>query len=601
MLRKILIPAVLILLSYGFWISPEFKEISAGVAIFLFGMLSLEEGFRAFSGGMLEKVLQKSTSSTFRSISFGCAVTTVMQSSGLVSVLAVSFLSAGLIDLMQGIGIIFGANIGTTSGAWLMAGLGLKINISAYAMPLLVFGVLFVFQQSKTYKGWGYILVGLGFLFLGIHHMKEGFETFKETIDLASYTATGIKGIVIFVLIGVFATIAMQSSHATIVLVIAALAVGQIAYESALLITIGANIGTTITAVLGSLNSNIEGKRLAGAHFLFNLISGILAIIVLGPTILVVDSISNFLGIAQSDFTLKLAVFDTFFKIVGVAMFLPFMKQFVSLLQMVFKEKPKSKDKNLETIQYLNDSVLELPATSLVAITNETKHLYDIAFKIIANGLILKRRNILSNMDIESVINDEYTKKEVDVNREYLARVKEISGTILDFSTRAQLIMAEDDIKKIYELKLANKSIVAAIKATQHLCKNMKTHTKSPNQYVKEEYNFIRMNLVELLRAIHIIATSIHCDEILLLLSKAKVLAEKNDIFANGALDDLIRKGLIPNEIAISLMNDSAYAYEISENLIAMAEALFVRNRNDINNFTKEIILNDEDVDELLA
>ena len=126
MLKNIVVPVVLIFLSYGFWISPEFKEIAAGVAIFLFGMLSLDEGFRTFSGGMLEKVLQKSTSSTFRSIGFGCAVTTLMQPSGLVSVLAVSFLSAGLINLMQGIGIIFGANIGTTSGAWLMAGLGLK-------------------------------------------------------------------------------------------------------------------------------------------------------------------------------------------------------------------------------------------------------------------------------------------------------------------------------------------------------------------------------------------------------------------------------------------------------------------------------------------
>ena len=350
------------------------------------------------------------------------------------------------------------------------------------------------------------------------------------------------------------------------------------------------------------MNSNIEGKRLAGAHFLFNLISGVIAIIVLGPTMLAVDSIGNFLGIAQDDFTLKLAVFDTFFKIAGVLMFLPFMKQFVLLLNTVLKDRPKNKDKNLEIIQYLNGSVLELPSTSLVAITNETKHLYDIAFKIIANGLILKRRNIISNMDIDDVIKDEYVKKEVDVNREYLARVKEISGAIFDFSTRAQLVMEEqEDVKKIYELKVANKCIVLAIKATQHLCKNMKIHTKSPNEYVKKEYNFIRKNLVELLRAIHTISTSIHCDEILLLLSKAKILAEKNDIFANGILDDLIRKGLIPNEIAISLMNDSAYAYEISENLIAMAEILFVCNREDIKNISKDIIINDEDIDELLA
>ena len=139
-----------------FWISPDFKEISAGVAIFLFGMLSLEEGFKAFSGGALKKILQKSTDKTYKSIGFGIISTTVMQSSSLVSVLTISFLGAGLIGLAEGIGIIFGANIGTTTGAWLVAGFGLKVKISAYAMPMLVFGVIFIFQKSKSLKGIGY-------------------------------------------------------------------------------------------------------------------------------------------------------------------------------------------------------------------------------------------------------------------------------------------------------------------------------------------------------------------------------------------------------------------------------------------------------------
>ncbi|MCK5293284.1 MAG: Na/Pi symporter, partial [Arcobacteraceae bacterium] len=178
MLKKIFLPTILMVLAYGFWLSPDFKEISAGVAIFLFGMLSLEEGFKAFSGGTLERILQKSTDKTYKSIGFGVMATTVMQSSSLVSVLTISFLGAGLIGLAQGIGIVFGANIGTTTGAWLVAGFGLKVKISAYAMPMLVFGVILIFQKSKSLKGIGYILAGLGFLFLGIHYMKDGFEAF---------------------------------------------------------------------------------------------------------------------------------------------------------------------------------------------------------------------------------------------------------------------------------------------------------------------------------------------------------------------------------------------------------------------------------------
>ena len=124
-LGKVLLPSIFIILAYGFWVSPDFKEISAGIAIFLFGMLSLEEGFRAFTGGILEKILKRTTNRLWKSLSFGVLTTTIMQSSSLVSVIAISFLGAGLIGLAQGIGIVFGANLGTTTGAWLVAGFGL--------------------------------------------------------------------------------------------------------------------------------------------------------------------------------------------------------------------------------------------------------------------------------------------------------------------------------------------------------------------------------------------------------------------------------------------------------------------------------------------
>ena len=149
MIGKIFLPSILLVLAYGFWISPDFKEISAGVAIFLFGMLSLEEGFKAFTGGVLENLLRRTTDKLWKSLSFGVISTSIMQSSSLVSVITISFLSAGLISLAAGIGIIFGANLGTTTGAWLVAGFGLKVKISAYAMPMIIFGVILVFQKSK--------------------------------------------------------------------------------------------------------------------------------------------------------------------------------------------------------------------------------------------------------------------------------------------------------------------------------------------------------------------------------------------------------------------------------------------------------------------
>ena len=598
MFRKILLPTILAILAYGFWISPDFKEIAAGVSIFLFGMLSLEEGFKAFSGGTLEKILQKSTNKLYKSVGFGILTTTIMQSSSLVSVLTISFLGAGLIGLAQGIGIVFGANIGTTTGAWLVAGLGLKVKISAYAMPMLVFGVILIFQKAKSLKGLGYILAGLGFLFLGIHYMKDGFEAFKDTIDLASYAVTGYKGLFIFTGIGVFATVVMQSSHATLVLIITALAAGQISYENALALAIGANIGTTVTAILGAMSSNIVGKQLAGAHLIFNGVTGLIAIVFIHQLMSAVEFVSAAAGIASDDYALKLAVFHTIFNVIGVLVMVPFIGKLVTFLESVLKVDTTKR--NIDNARYLNDSVLELPSTSMAAIIRETKHLYENAFEIITHGLNLKRSNIISSMPLEQVIKEEYSQNAVNIDEFYNNKIKGIYGEIIDFSTRAQSDMSPKDIEVLYKLKLANRDIVEAVKGTKHLQKNLLKYLKSPNSHIKAEYNRIRKDLAELLRNINIIATTDEEDVILLLLAKTKVHTEKYDILANGTLDNLIREKLITNEMATSLMNDSAYAYDISKNLIEMAEVIFTDRNSNTPSLNEELAMSDDDIKEIL-
>ncbi|WP_373031288.1 Na/Pi cotransporter family protein [Sulfurovum sp.] len=600
MLRKILLPTIFIILAYGFWVSPDFKVIAAGVSIFLFGMLSLEEGFKAFSGGTLEKILQKSTDKLYKSIGFGILTTTIMQSSSLVSVLTISFLGAGLIGLAQGIGIVFGANIGTTTGAWLVAGLGLKVKISAYAMPMLVFGVILIFQKAKSLKGIGYVLTGLGFLFLGIHYMKDGFEAFKDTIDLASYAVTGYTGLFIFTGIGIFATVVMQSSHATLVLIITALAAGQISYENALALAIGANVGTTITAILGAMSSNIVGKQLAGAHLIFNGVTGLIAILFIHQLMYSVDAISAYVGIANDDYALKLAVFHTIFNVIGVLVMVPFIGKLVTFLESTLKVDSARSDAGYDSARYLNESVLELPSTSMAAIVRETKHLYENAFEIITHGLNLKRTNIISSMPLEEVIKESYSQDPINVDEFYNNKIKGIYGEIIDFSTRAQSAMSPNDIEILYKLKLANRDIVEAVKDTKHLQKNLIKYSQSANTHIKEQYDIIRRDLSELLRNINIIATTDEEDVKLLLLSKAKVHTEKYDILANGTLDKLIREGLITNEMATSLMNDSAYAYDISKNLIDMAEVTFTDISTNTISFNEELAMNAEDIELIL-
>src|SRR6056297_3885911 len=286
------LPVAISALLLAFWISPNAQEIAAGVAIFLFGMLMLEDGFRLLGGGRLERLLAAATRSTPRALLFGVVSTTLLQSSSLVSVVTISFLSAGLISLIGGIGIVLGANLGSTTGAWIVAGLGLKVNIAAYAMPMIAVSVLLLFQKAAVARGIGYALAGVGFLFLGIHYMKLGFEEFQGQIDLARFALTGLLGLLVYTLLGAAATVIMQSSHATMVLVLTALAAGQITYENAIALAIGANVGTTVTAVLGGLGANYQGRRLALAHLLFNIATAAVALVFVAQLRAAVDVIA---------------------------------------------------------------------------------------------------------------------------------------------------------------------------------------------------------------------------------------------------------------------------------------------------------------------
>lgn len=570
MLKKIFFPSILIVLAYGFYASANFKEIAAGVALFLFGMISLEEGFRAFSGGVLERFLKKSTDKLHKSIAFGVVTTTLMQSSSLVSVITISFLSAGMIGLYQGLGIVFGANLGTTTGAWLIAGFGLKVKISAYAMPMLVFGVVLVmFQKSKAFKGIGYILAGLGFLFLGIHHMKVGFEAFKSTIDLSAYAVPGLLGLLLFTLIGIVATVVMQSSHATLVLILTALGSGQISYENALALAIGANVGTTITAILGSLTANVEGKRLAGGHLIFNAVTGIVAIILIGPFASAVEFISASVGIAARDYTLKLAIFHTLFNLAGLMLMIPLLGGMVKLLEKTMHAKQSEYGQP----RYLTESSTEFGETALEAARLEIEHLYDNGFFIMAHALDFHRSEILSDQDLEAVANQRGHRIEIDIDEDYDTNVKGLYGAIIKFLAKAQAQIPGDHTDRVFDLRKAALHVVEAIKGVKHMRKNLSKYTVSDNAHIRGEYNKMRVLLGTIMRQLAQIQNADNARS-RATVEDLKQQVKTADVLVNGVLDNLIRNGHITAEMATSLINDSVYARHVARHLLEMAEQL---------------------------
>jgi phosphate:Na+ symporter len=556
----------------------------------------LEDGFKLFSGGFLERVLEKATGSVAKSVGFGILTTTIMQSSSLVSVIAISFLSAGLISLVAGVGIIFGANIGTTTGAWLVAGFGLKVNISAYALPMLAISIVLVFQKSKYLRGMGYVLAGLGFLFLGIHHMKEGFEAFKDQFDLTRFAMTGFLGLAVYTLVGASATVVMQSSHATMVLIITALAAGQVSYENALALAIGANIGTTITAIIGSFTANYQGKRLALAHLIFNLVTAGVALIFIGPIRISVDYVSSGVGISDTDYALKLAVFHTIFNVLGVVLMLPTLRRLITFLEQTIVQP----EEDLSQPKYLSEAVDEFPETTQIAMRREVQHLYDNAVELIAHGLNLSRHELFATRDIAATVAASNKPIEIDIDERYEHRIKILYSAIVEFATRVGAKdMPADVMDDIYTMRDVAGRIVRAVKSVKHLRRNTTHYTETPQGVITDLYNGLRAEIGRILVEVHKLELADPEDRSSLWLDQERILVEKDAQDTTGNIESLIRDQLLSASAATSFMNDSNYAYSTMRDLLDAARAYYIETEDAMAEVERILTLEDDELSEV--
>jgi len=575
MIKRWIFLIVLIILAAVLFFNPNFKTIAAGVSILLFGMITLEEGFKTFTKGPLKAILRKATNKLYKSISLGALVTAFIQSSSLVSVITISFISAGLISLAGGIGLIFGANIGTTATAWLVAGFGLKIKISILAMPMLIFGIIFSFQKSSTLKGVGNILTGLGFFFLGIYFMKDGFDVFSQDFDLTVYAVPGYLGVIIYTGIGIFITTILQSSSASLALILTALSVGQIEYDNALAMAIGTNIGTTITALIGSVGSNIAGRRLALAHLIFNLVTGLVALAFIYPLTRLVDKLSISFGIAADDYTLKLALFHTIFNVLGVLIMIPLIHK---LEQFLLRFVRDHRIKDIDEPKFLNEAALEFAGTAISSLENETKYLFENAtYEIVTHALNMHRSDISSNLKPKALVKKSTKEIDIDVRNLYVHKVKTIYGKILEFATRTQteLELNKAQNKRISEIKIANRKMVEVIRDVKELRRNVSKFTNSDNEYIKKEYNGFRKQMVKVFRAIYAFKMDENKEtsyaELLEMRKKAKVRSKRD----SNQINNLIRKNLITTNMASSVVNDHDNVDDMIKNLIEVGQLVY--------------------------
>lgn len=555
------------------YMSKSFLVISFGICIFLYAITVLENSFSMLTN--IENFLKNMTTTRFKSFSFGLLVTTVMQSTGLISILAISFLSAGLIDLASGLSIVYGTNLGAVTGIWLIAGFGVKVDIANYAMPLIIIGVICIFNKSTRIKGAGYFLFSIGLLFLGIHYMKSGFDNIKGTMDLSKFAMQGVSGLLVYTFIGLILTVIMQSSHVVLTLAITALSANQITYENSVAIAIGSNVGSTVMAILGSFNANAEGRKLTVAHVVFNVTSALITLIFVNFFMWLSDQTAKVMDIADDDYTIKLAIFHTYFNVVGVSIFYPLTSTMVKLLNKYVKLGKKRN--KVDTAYYLDEKSLQFTSSALEVLNKEIDHLYSNTSSIISKSISINQLDIKSELSTQEIINMRNTPIKINFDELYSNRFKEIYSQIIDFAITASSKAKKDDVKKFMDIRRAALILAESIKDIRNAQPNFYKFMSSNNPYIKSEYEKLRIKLLKSLRAMDKVRNVKDEDCINSSLKELEQICyDKFDL----ELDVLLVDKKISNTMATSLMNDSAIVQNVIKNLLEILTIIFSNDKN---------------------
>jgi phosphate:Na+ symporter len=330
-----------------------------GIGLFLLGMILMTEGLKSAAGDALRSGLARFTGGPARAVVSGAGITALVQSSSATVVTTIGFVSAGLLSFTQAVGVIFGANLGTTSTGWIVSLLGLKLSVGAVALPLVGVGALARFLLHGRAASLGLALAGFGVIFVGIDVLQEAMASLAGTVQPGRIPGGTLAGRVLLVGAGVAMTVILQSSSAAVATTLTALHSGAIDLGQATMLVIGQNVGTTVTAALASLGASVPARRTGVAHIVFNLVTGAAAFLLAPVFVFLVEDAALLPG--ARDPAVALAAFHTAFNALGVALLLPVAPRFAALvIRMVPERGPR-------LTRHLDPSVARLPAVALEA------------------------------------------------------------------------------------------------------------------------------------------------------------------------------------------------------------------------------------------
>ena len=418
-------------MNYSIW---DFLQLIGSLGVFLYGMKLMSEALQKVAGNKMRKILAAMTSNRVKGVVTGLLITAIIQSSSATTVMVVSFVNAGLLDLVSAIGVIMGANVGTTFTAWLISILGFQVSMGDLSLILIGAGVPLLFSRKRIRKSWGEFIIGFGLLFIGLEFLQQHMPKINENPELLrflrNYTDLGYGSYLIFLLIGTFLTVIIQSSSATMALTLVMCANGWIGFDIAASMVLGENIGTTITANMAATVANTAAKRAAFAHFLFNMF-GVCWVMALFPLFLKgVGALSVELGIGDpftdtQSVPVALSLFHTCFNVANVLILIWFTKSLAHIVTRIVKPKESAED--AFTLKHIKIGLLSTPEASLfqakqeiVQYAQNTQDMY----RQVVECLHMPSREFETKFEKIDKLEDESDVVEVEI-ADYLTKVSE--------------------------------------------------------------------------------------------------------------------------------------------------------------------------------
>jgi len=365
-------------------------EIAGSLGIFFFGMKIMSEAIQRMTGDKLRTLLSIMTRNRFGGLLTGLLITSIIQSSSATTVMVVSFVNAGLLTLVESIGVIMGANLGTTITVWIVSLLGFKVKITIIALPAIAIGVPFLFSKGSQKKDIGEFLIGFGLLFMGLSMLKHAVPDIKSNPEIlefvSNYSNLGFLSVPIFIFIGVILTIVVQSSSAAAAITVTMAFQGWIDFQSGAAIILGENIGTTITAYLAALGANVHARRAARAHLIFNVIGVLWMMAIFYWFTSFIDWIVPGDVAEAKHIPVHLSAFHTLFNFVNICILIPFVPKLANLVEKLVKPREREMGKEYR-LEYITTSSLETAQISLMEANNEIIKMAEITEKMYLSAL----------------------------------------------------------------------------------------------------------------------------------------------------------------------------------------------------------------------